>query len=161
MQNFKNILEENLKNTGIEDYPSKSQTDMFNNLITVAYFFKDQDPYSFLSDIFDYSILLNETNYFNILEEVKERYEYYFPDKIFKDDIFMKYYLNLIHYSFSGQNIENALKFLKKNYKEDKGTFKGVMQEMLSIIAGTGENEYPRFSDYITKNAEKILNEDK
>lgn len=157
LKEYKNIITENLENK-TEKYTSKSQIEMFSNIIIVSYIYKDLDTYSFLRDVFDYYVLLNEKNYHEIQKWVMKLHEHYFPDKLFNNDRFMKYYLNLVHYSFGPDDIEEGLNFISENYRQEKTIFKNVLREILSMIAyGVKDVSPPRFGDYIINMAKKSL----
>ena len=134
-ENFKEALENNLKNVRRENCSKDSVVKLFSHLLSLNYCYKYQRTYSFMRDLFSYSDLIGKNDYCSIKQFTKELVERYYDEIGFDMNKFMQYYSSMMVFVFSPSDIKKGIVDIANQIVlEQDSEFVRFLGEILSAI---------------------------
>ncbi len=149
INDFRDILEDNINNINKDNFSEDSTVTFFQNLLSINYLYNYKESYNFSSDIFAYNIILTNENYFKIKNYIKEFYESQPHEKdipwVFNEQKFREYYSELVTYIFDSRSIEDGLRYIINNLEQENGEFGLVLNNLAHTLIYGSEGYPPLF----------------
>lgn len=148
LNDFRSILEDNMRNIKNNHFSEDSSVMFFQFLLTINYLYNDKESYNFASDVFKYYDILTNENYYKIKNYIKGfksqflKGEFDDKERLFNDKKFSEYFVELAVYIFDSKSIEDGLRYILNNLEYENGEF-GLILNNLAHNLIYGSDGYP------------------